>query len=97
MTRGLPLSVITLALLTGCHGRDLELCDIAQSDCQQDVYYADLRLRGDGYDPFGGIPPIRTGRALVGRRPAPAASAPLDRGCAEYFHRQSGTEHGCLL
>ena len=60
MTRGLPLSVITLALLTGCHGRDLELCDIAQSDCQQDVYYADLRLRGDGYDPFGGIPPIRT-------------------------------------
>jgi hypothetical protein len=60
MTRGSPLSVITLALLAGCHGRDLELCDIAQSDCQEDVYYADLRLRGDGYDPFAGIPPIRT-------------------------------------
>jgi hypothetical protein len=38
----------------------LKVCDITQSDCQQDIYYADLRLRGDGYDPFAGIPPIRT-------------------------------------
>ncbi|MBN1605371.1 MAG: hypothetical protein JW940_02000, partial [Polyangiaceae bacterium] len=60
MTRVLPLSLVTLALLGGCHGPTLELCDIAESECQQDIYYADLRLRGDGYDPFGGIPPIRT-------------------------------------
>jgi hypothetical protein len=60
MTRVLPLSLTTLALLAGCHDRSLDLCDITQSDCQEDIYYTDLRLRGDGYDPFGGIPPIRT-------------------------------------
>ena len=49
-----------LVLLAGCHDRSLTVCDITQPDCQQDIYYTDLRLRGDGYDPFAGIPPIRT-------------------------------------
>ena len=39
---------------------ELEPCNIAQSECQLDIYYALLRLRGDGADPFGGVPPIRT-------------------------------------
>jgi hypothetical protein len=60
MTRVVPLSVIIVSLLGACHGPTLELCDIVQPDCQEDVYYAVLRVRGDGYDPFGGIPPIRT-------------------------------------
>lgn len=60
MTRILYLACAALALLAGCHDRDLKICDITQSDCQQDIYYADLRLRGDGYDPFASIPPIRT-------------------------------------
>lgn len=58
--RTLWLACTALALLVGCHDRALKVCDITQSDCQQDIYYADLRLRGDGYDPFAGIPPIRT-------------------------------------
>jgi hypothetical protein len=60
MTRVSPLALVSLALLAGCRDRELSLCDITQSDCQEDVYYADLRLRDDGYDPFAGIPPIRT-------------------------------------
>ena len=58
--RTLCLAGTALALLAGCNGRELKVCDITQPDCQQDIYYADLRLRGDGYDPFAGIPPIRT-------------------------------------
>ncbi len=38
----------------------LEPCNIAQRACQEDVFYGVVRLRGDGYDPFGGIPPIHT-------------------------------------
>ena len=60
MTRTLSFACAALALLAGCHDRELKICDITQSECQQDIYYADLRLRGDGYDPFAGIPPIRT-------------------------------------
>src|SRR5690606_9762026 len=49
------------ALLLGC-GRRAELapCNIADRTCQEDVYYAVVRLRGDGWDPFDGLPPIRT-------------------------------------
>lgn len=46
--------------LAACGDRKLSLCDITQSACQQDIYYTDLQVRGDGYDPFGGMPPIRT-------------------------------------
>ena len=60
MRRTLFLASAGLSLLAGCHDRTLKVCDITQPDCQQDIYYADLSLRGDGYDPFAGIPPIRT-------------------------------------
>lgn len=47
--------------LCGC-GRteQLEACNIATSDCQESIYYAVMRLRGDGWDPFDGLPPIHT-------------------------------------
>jgi hypothetical protein len=54
------IACTVLALLAGCNDQALDLCDITQPDCQEDIYYADLRVRGDGYDPFAGIPPIRT-------------------------------------
>ena len=50
-------SLLALASGLGCQN-DLTRCDITQSDCQSDVYYHLLSLRGDGYDPFGGLPPI---------------------------------------
>jgi len=59
MTRILCLAG-AVALLAACTDQTLKVCDITQPDCQQEVYYGDLRLRGDGYDPFAGIPPIRT-------------------------------------
>ena len=56
----LRVSLACLALI-GC-GRptELEACNIANKSCQIDVYYALVRLRGDGYDTFEGLPPIRT-------------------------------------
>jgi len=60
---------------------ELEACNIATADCQQSIYYALLRMRGDGYDPFLGVPPIRTltvdeyEAELRGPTPAPAAPA----------------------
>jgi hypothetical protein len=61
--KALPFLALALALALGtaaggCSGRPLELCDITQTDCQQGIYYHVLNLRGDGYDPFGGLPPI---------------------------------------
>ena len=38
----------------------LSACNVAEQTCQEQVYYAVLRLRGDGWDPFRGLPPIRT-------------------------------------
>jgi hypothetical protein len=35
-------------------------CNIARESCQEDIYYALVRLRGDGYDPLAGVPPINT-------------------------------------
>jgi len=49
-----------LFVLVGCADRSLTPCDIADPACQEAIYYMDLRVRGDGYDPFGGIPPIQT-------------------------------------
>jgi hypothetical protein len=55
------LASLFFVSLLGC-SRQLELdaCSIADESCQQDVYYAVVRLRGDGWDPFDGLPPIRT-------------------------------------
>lgn len=47
-----------LTLGSGCQD-DLHVCDITQRSCQEQIYYTTLDLRGDGYDPFGGLPPIR--------------------------------------
>ncbi len=53
--------VLSLLSASGCGRREeLETCDINQRSCQEDVYYAVVRARGDGYDPFDGVPPIRT-------------------------------------
>jgi len=57
-------ALLAAALLTvgiGCGGEEpLVACDIATRSCQEDVYYALLRLRGDGFDPVAQRPPIRT-------------------------------------
>jgi hypothetical protein len=53
----LPGLFLTLASGAGCQ-RSLVTCDITQRSCQEDVYFHDLSLRGDGYDPFGGLPPV---------------------------------------
>jgi hypothetical protein len=47
-----------LAIGLACSQRELKTCDITQRVCQEDVYYRLLSLRGDGYDPFGGLPPV---------------------------------------
>jgi hypothetical protein len=54
--RGACLAALVFA--AGCSQHDLPVCDIAQRACQVDIYYRMLRLRGDGYDPFGGLPPV---------------------------------------
>ena len=48
-----------LALTSGlaCQ-HEFATCDITQRACQEDIYYRMLSLRGDGYDPFGGLPPV---------------------------------------
>ena len=56
---GLALAC-TLALGACAEGGTLQPCNITQRACQEDIYYAVLRLRGDGWDPFAGLPPIRT-------------------------------------
>ncbi|HEX7597952.1 MAG TPA: hypothetical protein VF518_07035, partial [Polyangia bacterium] len=60
MTRTLFVVFPAVALLVACEHSKPQLCDIAEASCQEDIYLADLRLRGDGFDPFAGIPPIRT-------------------------------------
>jgi hypothetical protein len=44
----------------GCEASKLQLCDITAADCQESIYLGNVRVRGDGYDPFQGVPPIRT-------------------------------------
>lgn len=53
---GLLVSMAVSSL--GCQ-RGLATCDITQSACQQDIYFHVLSLRGDGYDPYGGLPPVQ--------------------------------------
>ena len=61
MSRVRGFSTVGLLLLlasgAGCQ-RALVTCDITQRTCQEDIYFHDLSLRGDGYDPFGGLPPV---------------------------------------
>ena len=61
MKRASRLAVPVILLLSaaaGCNDRSLATCDITQHACQVDIYYHVLDLRGDGYDPFGGLPPL---------------------------------------
>jgi hypothetical protein len=52
-------STLAIVLLAGaCEQHNLPVCDITQRACQVDIYYRMLSLRGDGYDPFGGLPPV---------------------------------------
>lgn len=74
--------------LSACKPTDeLAACNVAEESCQLDIYYALLRLRGDGVDPFGGVPPIRTltiaeyERELNGGKdPEPEDEEPADGG-----------------
>jgi len=60
VTRGFVLLLCCVATF-GCSRRlELAPCNIADESCQEDVYYAVIRMRGDGWDPFDGLPPIRT-------------------------------------
>jgi hypothetical protein len=59
MTRTLFVVLPAMVFLVACEPKP-QLCDIAQSSCQEEIYLTDLRLRGDGFDPFAGVPPIRT-------------------------------------
>jgi len=59
MTGRYALPLMSLALLTGaCQEHHLAACDITERACQVDIYYRMLSLRGDGFDPFGGLPPV---------------------------------------
>ena len=53
-------SALLLALPACGPAQELEPCNIATQSCQEDIYYALVRMRGDGYDPFAGVPPINT-------------------------------------
>jgi hypothetical protein len=51
----------SLAVIGACDASTgLTPCNIARESCQEDIYYALVRLRGDGYDPLAGVPPINT-------------------------------------
>ena len=53
------LAALTLAAAaSACSSHTLTACDITERACQESVYYQVLSLRGDGYDPFGGLPPV---------------------------------------
>ena len=57
----LPILVVLVALALGgiaCSKPELSSCDITQRACQEEIYFHLLSLRGDGYDPFGGLPPM---------------------------------------
>jgi hypothetical protein len=52
------LALLALTSGLGCTDHNFAVCDITQRACQEDIYYRMLKLRGDGYDPFGGLPPM---------------------------------------
>jgi hypothetical protein len=64
-----------LLALAGCADRAVRPCDITERSCQESIYYADLNVRGDGYDPFGGLPPIEVKTEDQYRQELQAAAA----------------------
>ena len=55
------VSALLAFTIAGCGGEEpLVACNIAMRSCQEDIYYALLRMRGDGFDPVAQRPPIRT-------------------------------------
>jgi hypothetical protein len=54
------LALASMILLACGRRAEIEACNIAQRSCQEDIYYEIVRLRGDGFDPFQGVPPMRT-------------------------------------
>lgn len=52
-------SFVMAAIGLGCSKPELASCDITQRTCQETIYFHLLSLRGDGYDPFGGLPPVK--------------------------------------
>jgi hypothetical protein len=77
-----PCVLLALAIGSCAPDEQLVACNIATQDCQEDVYYALLRLRGDGFDPLAEIPPILTitredyCRALEESQPDPQPVVP---------------------
>jgi hypothetical protein len=48
-------------MLSACGpSEQLAACNIANKACQEDIYYALIRMRGDSFDPLAGVPPIIT-------------------------------------
>lgn len=96
---GLP-ATLAIALLAGaCEQHDLPVCDITQRACQVDVYYRMVSLRGDGYDPFGGLPPVSVitedqyRDRLIGQQSQQSAQSgpsPWDKGLALLHFNSSG-------
>jgi hypothetical protein len=60
MNRIASLSILAALVLDGmaCSKPELSACDITERACQEEIYFHLLSLRGDGYDPFGGLPPM---------------------------------------
>jgi hypothetical protein len=60
MNRIASRSILAALVLGGiaCSKPELSSCDITQRACQEEIYFHLLSLRGDGYDPFGGLPPV---------------------------------------
>ncbi len=52
------LALLALTSGLGCTEHHFAICDITQRACQEDIYYRMLKLRGDGYDPYGSLPPM---------------------------------------
>jgi hypothetical protein len=67
---------LAIAWSAGCGSVGLEPCDIRDKACQVDVYYALQRLRGDGWDAFGSMPPVDVITAADYRRQLEAAQPP---------------------
>jgi hypothetical protein len=94
---GACLALILLA--SGCEQHQFEACDITTRSCQEDVYYRMLSLRGDGYDPFGGLPPVNViteaefRDLLEGSNQGGGKPEPLDRGLA-LLHFTSASPDG---
>lgn len=99
--------VCLLLAATGfaCDQRDLSSCDITQRACQESIYYRMVNLRGDGYDPFGGLPPIGVisedqFRAMLERQEAEQASAgpnPWDKALELLHFTSSGNSTGSTI